>query len=120
METSVFDIFETTTYTFLTVKRGGVYGNSITESQPAQGVFKHRDGMVQVDNRESFQSDATLHVKPTESFIAAVGGNMVGHGIRKDGQDYKIVGQTAGDNFATNVREHYRLTLQRTKYEVHA
>lgn len=112
----VFDVFVTTSYSFLTVNRGGVVGNTIEASTEATGVFKLRDGLSTSDNRETRQSDATLHVRPSESFITAVGGNMVGHGIRKDDQDYSIIAQTGGDNFHTGVREHYRLTLERTSY----
>lgn len=116
MDSTVFDVFVSVPYTFLIVNRGGVYGNVITSEIAATGVFKLRDGMIMLNNQESRQSDATLHVRPSESFIATVGGDMVGHGIRKDGQDYEVLAQTGGDNFDTGVREHYRLTLQRTDY----
>lgn len=116
MDTDVFDVFHVSSYTFLIVNRGGVYGNTIDSQEEATGVFKLRDGMVMINNQESRQSDATLHVRPDESFIATVNRNMVGHGIRKDGQDYEIIAQTGGDNFETGLREHYRVTLQRTDY----
>lgn len=113
MTDTVFDFFEVTPYTFLSVNRGKVRGNIILETFPANGVFKLRNGMVSVNNQESQQSDATLHIKPNEVFAEV---DMVGQGIRKDGIDYKIVGQTAGTNFDTNELEHYRLTLQRAKF----
>lgn len=111
--TTVFDVFTVSPYTFLEVTRSGVFGNTIASTVDAMGVFKLRDGMVNTDNEESRQSDATLHVRPSESFAQ---NNMVGNGIRKDGQDYEIVGSTGGDNFDTGVREHYRLTLQRADF----
>lgn len=113
----VFDLFESTAYTFLELDQV-VDGNVIQSQTDATGVLKIRDGMLQADNVESVQSDATLHVRPTEAFIDAVGGNMVGHGIRaskngSDVQDYRIIGQVEGYNFDDNVLEFYRLTLKR-------
>lgn len=110
---TVFDVFEEVAYTFLEVSRGGVYGNVILNSTSATGVFKLRNEMVQVNNQELRQSSATLHIRPTESFAT---NNMVGHGIRVEGQDYEIIGQTGGRNFATGETEHYTLTLQNTDY----
>lgn len=109
----VFQAFTNSTYTYLTISRGGARGNTITASQDAQGVFKLRNGMVMVNNQESRQSDATLHVRPDETFAT---NDMVGNGIRKDGLDYEIIAQTAGENFDNGVLEHYRLTLQRTDF----
>ena len=114
----VFDVFKTSPYTFLTVRRGGVYGNTIEASTEAQGVFKLRNGMIVVNNQESYgtgaqNASATLHVKPSESFA---NDEMIGNGIRHNGLDYEITGQTGGYNFETGVLEHYRLTLERTDY----
>lgn len=108
---TIFDHFEVTPYLFLKISRGEVYGNVIEETIEAEGVFKLRNGQITVNNQESVQSDATLHIKPSEPFAST---DMVGQGIRKDGLDYEIVGQTGGFNFDTNVLEHYRLTLQRS------
>lgn len=113
MDLTVFDVFDLKDYTFLTVSIGGVYGNVITGSYQAKGVFKLRNDMVQINNQELRQSAATLHVKPTESFISSI---AVGHGITVEGQDYEIIGQTGGDNYDNGVREHYTLTLQNTDY----
>lgn len=110
---TVFDHFEVTPYEFLSIKRGTVLGNVIEESFEATGVFKLRNGIISVTNQESHQSDATLHIRPSESFATT---DMVGQGIRKDGIDYEIVGQTGGFNFDTNELEHYRVTLQRADF----
>lgn len=112
MET-VFDVFDLTPYTFLEVTRGGVYGNVITNSHSAEGVFKLRNEMVQVNNQEVRQSAATLHVRPDEAFISSI---AVGQGIQCLGQDYEIIGQTGGKNYDTGEMEHYTLTLQNTDY----
>jgi len=109
----VFDVFTLTPYTFLQVGRGGVYGNIILNTAQADGVFKLRNETVQVNNQESRQSSATLHVMPTESFISDI---AVGQGIRCMGQDYEIIGQTGGMNYDTGEMEHYRLTLQVSDY----
>ena len=112
MET-VFDVFDEVPYQFLEVSRGGVYGNQITATYNATGVFKLRNAMVQQQNQELHQSAATLHVHPDETFISS---SVVGQGIRVDGQDYEIIGQTDGRNFDTGETEHYTLTLQNTDY----
>jgi hypothetical protein len=110
---TVFDVFEQVPYQFLEVSRGGVYGNRITATHNAYGVFKLRNEMVQTNNQELHQSAATLHVHPDESFMSS---NVVGQGVRVAGQDYEIVGQTGGRNFDTGELEHYTLTLQNTDY----
>lgn len=111
----VFDVFDLSDYTFLEVSRGGVPGSIIKNEYGAEGVFKLRSGMNNTDGQETKQSDATLHIRPEESFITIAGG-IVGHGISVQGKDYQIVGCTAGDNYETGEREHYRLTLQATDY----
>lgn len=115
MDVDVFDAFPEwlTSYEFLEVSRGGVYGNVITATHTATGIFKLRNEQVMVNNQELKQSAATLHIRPTESFAS---NDMVGQGIRVEGQDYEIIGQTGGDNYANGVREHYRLTLQNSDY----
>lgn len=110
---TVFDVFEETPYQFLEISRGGVYGNVISETYSATGVFKLRNDMIQVNNQELRQSAATLHVHPTETFLT---GNDVGQGVRVEGQDYEIIGETAGRNFDTGELEHYTLSLQRSDF----
>lgn len=113
---SVFDVFQETAYTFLQLVQGGARGNSVKESSETAGVFKERNGMVQNNNLETVQSDATLHIHPDEPFLTTLNGYLVGHGIRaaKNGatQDYRIIGQVEGYNFETNELEFYRLTLK--------
>lgn len=115
MDIDVFQAFPQLlkTYQYLEVSRGTVYGNVITATHNATGVFKLRNEQVMVNNQELKQSAATLHIRPDESFANA---DMVGNGIRVEGQDYEIIGQTGGDNYANGVREHYRLTLQNSDY----
>jgi hypothetical protein len=112
----MFDLFTNTSYTFLTLAQGGVLGNTETESEPADGILKVRAGLTSGANSELEQSDATLHIKPSEPFISAVGGNLVGHGIRasKNGLEttYRITGMTEGFDFHTGTLEFYKLTLK--------
>lgn len=114
----VFDAFQTVNYTFLQLAQGGVKGNGVIAETEADGVFKERNGMIQAAaNMESIQSSATLHVRPGESFLASVSGNMVGHGIRvsvngADPQTYRITGQVEGKNFDNGELEFYKVTLQ--------
>lgn len=116
----VFSVFTSTPYTFLKVSRGGVYGNVIQSQTTAQGIFKLRDGMEATQTSENRQSTATLHIRPTEAFISDVGNELVGHGIRKDGKDYEILGVTGGMNYHNGSMEHYTLTLDRTDYAEYA
>lgn len=110
---TVFDVFESVPYQFLEISRGGVYGNRITATHDATGVFKLRNEMVQVNNQELRQSAATLHIHPDEPFLSSID---VGQGIRCQGQDYEIIGQTGGQNFDDGELEHYTLTLQNADY----
>lgn len=84
----VFDVFETTPYTYLQISRGGVAGNTITDTYQADGVFKLRTGLIRGDNFENVEQGATLHIRPTESFLSDVPSN----------------------------REHYTLTLVATDF----
>lgn len=115
MDIDVFEAFpeRLTAYQFLSISRGGVYGNVITASYNAEGVFKLRNEQIMVNNQELKQSAATLHIRPSETFAS---NDMVGQGIRVEGQDYEIIGQTGGDNYANGEREHYRLSLQNSDY----
>jgi len=85
---SVFDVFDTSPYTYLEISRGGIAGNVITASHNADGVFKLRTGLVRGDNSENVEQGATLHIRPTESFLENVPAN----------------------------REHYTLTLVETDF----
>ena len=48
MDVTVFDMFDLSDYDYLAISRGGVYGNVITASTSAQGVFKLRNQQVMV------------------------------------------------------------------------
>lgn len=108
----VFDLFTTTNYTFLQLDSGSG-GNKVVEEYEANGIVKLRDGMVQVDNMEAFDSTSTIHIRPDESFVTALGGNLVGHGVRVNDQDYRIEGQVEGYDFDTGELEFYKVTLKR-------
>lgn len=113
MDVTVFDVFDLTDYEFLSISEGTVTGNFITDRYPAQGVFKLRNEMIMVNNQELRQSAATLHVRPDETFISNI---AVGQGITVEGQDYRIIGQTGGKNYADGQLEHYTLSLQNADY----
>jgi hypothetical protein len=112
-----FTIFATTDYTFLQLE-SKTGGNTVVAEFPGNGVVKLRDGMTQVDNVEAFESTSTVHIRPTESFLSVVGGNMVGHGIRveKDNHElavYRIEGQVEGYDFELGQLAFYKVTLKR-------
>ena len=116
----VFQAFASSEYVYLKINRGGVAGNLIVSQTPAEGVFKLRSGMTVSNDQETKTSDATLHIRPHEEFLANNSGNLIGHGIRCQGRDYEIVGQTGGQNFETGDLEHYRVTLQATDFSDYA
>lgn len=84
----VFDVFDVTPYTYLAISRGGVAGNTITQTYEAEGIFKLRTGLIHGSNTENVEQGATLHIRPSESFLDSVPSN----------------------------REHYTLTLNPTDY----
>lgn len=111
----VFDMFELTPYIFLEISRGGVIGQGVISETEAQGVFKMRSQMVRGENAETKDSNATLHIKPTESFLQT-NSNLVGHGVRINGVEYEIIGVTGGQNYHNGILEHYTATLQETDF----
>lgn len=113
----MFDLFTTNDYTFLELD-SKTAGNVVLNEYPANGIVKLRDGMTQVDNTEAFDSTSTIHVRPSEAFVATLGGNMVGHGVRvvkdnHEAEEYRIVGQVEGFDFDTGEIEFYKVTLKR-------
>ncbi len=112
----MFDLFTTTNYTFLKLdsKSGG---NTVIQEYSANGIVKLRDGMLQADSVETYDSSSTIHVRPSEAFLADVDNNMVGHGIRatKDGKEvvYRVEGQTEGFDFDLGKLEFYKVTLKK-------
>lgn len=113
----VFQLFATTNYTFLELE-SGIGGNRIVSETEANGIVKLRDGMLQTDNMEQRQATSTIHIRPTEPFIATLGGDMVGHGVRveKDNHEateYRIESQVEGYDFDSGQVEFYLVTLKR-------
>lgn len=116
MDVEVFDVFDLTDYTFLQISRGGVAGNSVVESFPATGVFKLRSSLVRNQSSENQESNTTLHIRSTESFLEAIGNNLIGHGVIVGDISYAIIDQTGGKNFHDGVMEHYTATLQEEEF----
>jgi uncharacterized OsmC-like protein len=119
---NVFALFTTSPYTFLELG-STLQGNVIENEYGATGVVKLRDGLVQVDNMETYgagnpSGDSTVHIRPSEAFLATVGGNLVGHGVRiaKDNHEaaeYRITGQVEGYDFDTGDLAFYKVNLKR-------
>lgn len=107
----VFTIFKTTPYTFVKYGQGGIYGNTSLQEWNAEGVFKLRRGVSNTALGENATSTATLHIKPSETFLSGLT-TIEGHGIKVNDLEYRIVGVTEGMNYSTNVLEHITLTLQ--------
>lgn len=110
----VFDLFTTSDYTFLELASGSG-GNRVVTETAANGIIKHREGMVQDVNREAYASQATIHIRPNEPFIDAVGGHLklVGHGVRAEGDDYRIEGVKVGKDYDTGSIGFYLCTLKK-------
>lgn len=102
--------------TFLELNEGGILGNTIKSTHEFNGILKERKGMTQNQNMELKESTSTLHIPPSEAFIASLNGELVGHGIRatKNGStvDYRIVGQPEGYDFDTGELEFFWVTLK--------
>lgn len=116
MTDTVFDVMALTPYTFLQIVRGGIEGNTVSDQTEATGVFKFRGQMVRGENAETKESNATLHIRPDEPFIAFNDGNLVGHGVLIEAKTYEIIGATGGQNYDNGVREHYTATLQESQF----
>lgn len=108
----VFDAFEEIPYTYLEIKRGNVYGNTITATHDSVGIADIDGGMVTNNNQETHQSDSLLYIYPNEIFMPSNPKKLKGNGIRIDGNDYEIIGFGIGRNQDEGVIEHYELTLQ--------
>jgi hypothetical protein len=107
----VFTVFKTTPYTFQKLGQGGIYGNKVLQETTADGVFKLRRGLTNGQDMQNAISTATLHIKPSEGFLSGLS-DLVGHGIKVNNQNYRIIGVTDGMNFDSNVLEHITLTLE--------
>jgi len=115
----VFTMFTTSDYTFLELD-SKASGNVIIQEYNTNGIVKLRDGMIQTDNVEAYESTASVHIRPSEPFIASLDGNLVGHGIRiqKDAngpQEYRIEGQVEGYDYNIGKLEFIRVTLKRER-----
>lgn len=118
----LFSSFPATDYTFLEIEQG-VSGNTIKSEHPSTGIVKLREGMRQTGYGELHgqglvQSSSTVHIRATEPFLALVGKNTVGHGVRisKNGsnpEDYRIIGQSEGYDFDSGEIAFYKVSLKR-------
>lgn len=108
----VFSVFESTPYTFLLIDNG-LAGKNIVSRTESTGVFKLRNGLNVNNDQETKSSDATLHIRPEETFVST---GLTGHGIEVQGRTYEIVGTTEGKNFDNGLTEHWRVTLQETEF----
>lgn len=112
---TVFDVFVQVPYQLLSVKRGAVYGNRITSERDLMGVFKLKSGMEKANGMELLNSDATLHAHP-EDFAGTNPNDLVGQGVRVNGQTYSIEGISEGMNFNNGVLEHLFMRLQKATF----
>lgn len=112
---TVFDVFKQVPYEFLTIARGNVYGNRIIAKRQLNGVFKLKSNMAKSNGMELLDSDATLHAHP-EDFSDINVNNLVGQGIRVNGQNYTIEGISEGMNFDNGVLEHIYMKLQKAQF----
>lgn len=113
----IFTLFSNTSYTFLRIESTDE-GNVVVEEYPANGVFKMRDGMVQIDNLEqhggaALSVNASIHIKSDESFLSDIDNELVGNGVRVDGVDYRIEAAVEGRDYDTGELEFYRASLKR-------
>lgn len=110
-----FTLFTTADYTFLELAQVAG-GNKVVAETNTDGVIKYRDGLATAfATGETYQSASTLHMRPDEPFIAALGGHLklVGHGIRAGGDDYRIEAVRVGTDFETGQTMFYHCTLKK-------
>lgn len=107
----MFQLFTNTPYVFLLVEQT-VEGNEVTSETPAMGVFKLRTSMEQYDNMEQYDGDASIHIKPSESFAS----NLLGNGIRVGDEEYRIINVVEGKDFDTGQVEFYRAILKKETF----
>lgn len=112
---TVFDVFVQVPYELLTIKRGNVYGNRIVSKRSLMGVFKLKSNMDKANGMELLDSDATLHAHPND-FAGTNTNDLVGQGIRINGQDYSIEGVSEGMNFDNGILEHIYMRLQKASF----
>lgn len=112
---TVFTVFRETEYEYLTLNRGTVFGNTISESKTLKGVFKERKGYTRDgNNMETLGADQpTLHAHPEDFANDDV---IVGNGVRVGDKQYEITGITYGKNFSDGIVEHIRMTLREANY----
>lgn len=118
-----FSLFDTQDYTFLQFD-STAEGNVIVNETAATGVIRLRDGMSQDGFTENYgaqtrQLSPTIHIRPSEPFVATLDGKLIGHGVRilnhaGEPINYRIIGcSEAPDYEQDNVIEFYRCTLKR-------
>lgn len=112
---TVFDVFTQVPYQFLVIKRGNVYGNRIISERNLMGIFKLKSGMEKANGMELLNSDATLHAHP-EDFADTNPNDLVGQGVRVNGQTYSIEGISEGMNFNNGILEHLYMRLQKATF----
>jgi hypothetical protein len=109
---ALFSEFRTTPYTFLRLDSKSA-GFVIEEEYEAVGIVKLRSAVSGTQDGETNTSTTTVHVKPSETFISDVSGELKGNGVRIEGVEYRIVDQSQGKDFDTGVVEFYKITLDK-------
>lgn len=71
----VFDVFDLNEYTYLEISRDSIKGNTISATYTSYGIFKQRTGSLQNQVSENTEQGATLHIRPTESFVTSAPAN---------------------------------------------
>lgn len=118
---TVFTLFKEEPYEYLTVKRGGVFGNQIKTRTNLTGVIKIRSGMtrtaqdIELSGGKNISDMPTIHAHP-EDFAST--DPIIGNGVACGGRTYEIVGLTNGMNFATGELEHLTLMLKEADYAI--
>lgn len=106
----MFELFTNRPYTFLELENS-INGRTIKNEYPAMGIIKLTSELGGDSMKETELYPVSLHIKPSETFID--GRNLVGHGIRIEGEDYRIQKQVDGYDFDLGKLEFYKLSLQK-------
>lgn len=109
---TIFEMFHNTEYSLLKINRNGIEGNKVESILGHRlGVFRAKNSKDIAENIETYTDESILFAKPED-----IEPEILGAGIRINGQDYEVVKYSEGKNFDTGEIEHLKLILRQTDY----
>ena len=110
---NIFANFKQTPYTYHQMTQGDTWtGGQSGQDYQGQGVWKARNSSNVPTDAPDEVGAPTLNIHPSEPFITADVGEMIGDTVTIKGKLYRVSGVTTAENYRTGQVEHYRLMLQ--------